>query len=149
MKSRAPATAGLSVEEVARLRMAVLRLARLIRQRATADITPSQLAVLVTVERHGPLTVGDIAAREQVRPPSASRIVAALCEQGLVARQGEAADRRVSRIAITSAGQALVDEHRNQGRTWLAGLVDGLEPDDVVRLRHALPVLEHLLEERR
>ena len=139
----------LSLDETARLRLVVLRLARVIRQRATSSVTPSQLAVLVTVDRHGPLTLGEIATRENMRPPSASRIVAALELQGLVTRQADPTDRRVSLIDVSRAGRDFVAEHREWGRSWIAGRVAELDPEEIDRIRAALPALERLLEEQR
>lgn len=145
--ARGTATSAMSLDEVGQLRLVILRAARVIRQRATAEITPSQLTVLVTVERHGPLTVGEIASRERMQAPSASRIVAALEERGLVTRQDDPGDRRVSRIVVAPPGQRLVDRHREEGRSWLADRITTLPSADVERLRRALPVLERLLED--
>lgn len=150
MSRPAPPTvaAALSVDEAARLRLAILRIARTIRQRATSGITPSQLSVLVTVERHGPLTLGEVAGREQVRPPSASRIVAALEADGLVVRHTDPNDRRVSVVEVSPAGRDLVAEHRVRGRTWIVDQVEGLDADEVDHIRRALPALERLVEAR-
>jgi DNA-binding MarR family transcriptional regulator len=145
--SATPSPAGtLTMEEASRLRLAVLRVARVIRQRATSTVTPSQLTVLMTVERDGPLTLGEIAARERMQPPSASRIVAALEAQGLVVRHTDPTDRRVSLIDASPAGHRFAAEHREWGRSWIAGRVGELEPDDVERIRAAIPALERLLE---
>src|SRR5947207_2485514 len=57
-----------------RLRLAVMRLARVLRQKAQDPITPSQLSALVSVERDGPVTLGDLAALEIVQPPTMTRI---------------------------------------------------------------------------
>ena len=92
-----------------RLRLAVMRLARVLRQKAQDPITPSQLSALVSVERDGPVTLGELAALESVQPPTMTRIVAALEEQGLVAREADPADRRVSRLDITAAGRKLLE----------------------------------------
>jgi DNA-binding MarR family transcriptional regulator len=141
-----PTTADLSLDETARLRLVVLRLARVIRQRATSRVTPSQLAVLVTVDAHGPLTLGEIASRENMRAPSASRIVAALEQQAMVTRQTDPTDRRVSLIDVSREGRSFVAEHREWGRSWIAGRVEALDADEVDRIRAALPALERLLE---
>ena len=71
-----------AVETVTRTRLAVLRLARRLRQQAFPGITPSQQSALAAIEHAGPLTLGALAAIENVRPPSITRIVAALEEQG-------------------------------------------------------------------
>ena len=72
------------------LRLAVARLARRVRQEGTSagdDLTASRLAALTTIEALGPITLGELAAIEQVQPPSMTRIVARLEEGGLVERQ--------------------------------------------------------------
>ena len=108
-KSPAPApvapilSAVLSVEEAARLRNAVTRLARRLRQHSSAGITPSQLAVLGSLRRSGPVTLNELAAAESVSAPSISRIVRALEDQGLVARVTVEDDRRSSMVGLTPA----------------------------------------------
>jgi len=97
------ATAGLAV----RLRLAIARVHRRARQEAITtgdDLTATRLAALATIENHGPLTLGDLAAMEQVQPPSMTRIVARLEEQGFVAREVDPDDRRVSRVRLTPTG---------------------------------------------
>ncbi len=134
-----------SVDDIDRLRLIVLRLARRIRAQATGDITPSQLAVLGTILRHDRLSVGQIAEYEHVQPPSASKIVAALERHGLVERTTDAADRRCTQISATAAGLDYADEVRAAGRTWLARQLDQLDADDVAAVEQALPALEQLL----
>src|SRR5437588_12070837 len=95
-----------------RLRLAVMRLARILRQKAQDQITPSQLSALVSVERDGPVTLGELAALESVQPPTMTRIVVALEEQGLVLREADPADRRIARVHVTTAGRKLLE--RNQ-----------------------------------
>src|SRR5436190_20346664 len=85
-------------ELAARLRLAVNRLARRLRQHADTDISPSQLSALATLTRKGPLTVGDLSAAERVKPPTMTRIVASLGELGLATRTTDPADRRVAQV---------------------------------------------------
>src|SRR5207248_11562840 len=92
----------------ARLRLAITRLARRLRQQAEGEVTPSQLSALSSVERLGPVTLGELAAVERVQPPSMTRIVAGLEEAGLVARKVDERDRRIARVPTTVAGQRLL-----------------------------------------
>lgn len=131
--------------DVDRLRVVLLRLARRIRTTYADDITPSQLTVLASLHRTGPMTVGQIAEHEHVRPPSASKIVAALEQAGLVERTTDPTDRRCQPIALTGAGHAYVDRARAAGRTFLAGRLGDLDASDVAALTAALPALERLL----
>src|SRR5438105_690835 len=87
-----------------RLRLAVVRLARLLRKTSQEQATASQLSALVAVERAGPITLGDLAAQERVQPPTMTRIVVALEEQGLLVREIDPEDRRVARVSITAPG---------------------------------------------
>ena len=91
------------------LRLAVARLARRVRQEGTSagdDLTASRLAALTTIEALGPITLGELAAIEQVQPPSMTRIVARLEEGGLVERQVDPNDRRIVRVRVTARRQA-------------------------------------------
>jgi DNA-binding MarR family transcriptional regulator len=125
--------------------LVLLRLARRIRSQYRGESTPSQMAVLTTLARHGPSTVGQIAEHEQVRPPSASKIVAALETQGLVARHADPEDRRCALIALTAAGDRLITDARVAGATWLASRLEELDLDELAALADAVPALEHLL----
>src|SRR4051812_37815546 len=127
------------------LRIAVMRLARRLRaERAEIDLTISQLAALASVERHGPLTLGALAAHERVQPPSMTRMVAALCDRGLVSRVPHETDGRQIVVAITDSGRELLREDRRRREAWLARQLDQLSADELGMLREAAPILEKL-----
>src|SRR5205814_10222001 len=90
-----------------RLRLAVMRLARVLRQKAQDPITPSQLSALVSIERDGPVTLGELAALESVVPPTMTRIVVALEEQELVRREVDPGERRIAGGDIAAVGRRL------------------------------------------
>jgi DNA-binding MarR family transcriptional regulator len=136
-------------EMTSRLRMVVARLSRRLRQEANEGATPSQLAALATSERRGPITLGDLAGHERVRPPSMTRIVAGLEETGLVRRDIDPADRRVARVSITVPGSRLLARSRTRKDAFLASLLEALEPDELVVLGKAVPILERLTEDSR
>ena len=127
------------------MRVVLLRLARRIRNSSDGDITPSQRVVLASIVHHGELTVGQIADHEHVKPPSASKIVAALEQRGFVERRIDPNDRRCVPIAATSEGVAFLESARAAGRTWLAGRLAELDTTDVDEIERALPALERLL----
>ena len=129
-----------------RLRMVVARLSRRLRQEANEGATPSQLAALATVERHGPITLGDLAGHERVRPPTMTRIVGGLEEARLVRREVDPSDRRVARVTITSEGSRLLARSRTRKDEFLATLLDHLDPDDRAVVERAVPILERLVE---
>src|SRR5438105_10288527 len=119
-------------ELTSRLRLAVGRLGRRLRQQAASgDLSQSQQSALFTVEHHGPITLGDLAAHERVQPPTMTRIVAALEELGLVHRDVDAADRRIARVSITAEGQRLLDRTRTRKNAFLAVQLGRLTADEL------------------
>src|SRR6201992_3719913 len=91
--------------DVTRLRVAIARLSRRLRRHALGGLTPTQLAALSTVERSGPLRLGDLAAAEGIAPSTLTRIVSVLEEAGYVRRDAEPKDARVSPLAATPHGR--------------------------------------------
>jgi DNA-binding MarR family transcriptional regulator len=146
-----PAATGADLGELAaRLRLAVARLHRRTRQEAVSegdDVSPSRLAALATVEKQGPITLGALAAEEQVQPPSMTRIVARLEEQGLVTREVDESDRRVARVGITPAGSELLAVTRTRRNAFLAQRIDRFTDDERAALAAALPLLERILDD--
>jgi len=136
-------------ELAAHLRLAVMRMHRRLRAEAGDELSPTLVAALVSVERHGPLTLGRLAELEGVTPPSITRIVAALERDGLVRREVDEADRRISRVALTPEGARLLRRTRRRKNAFLARRLDRLDDRDLAAVRAALPVLEHLLDDDR
>lgn len=131
-------------EMAARLRLSSTRLARRLRHEAGAGLTPSMLSALAVLDRHGPMTLGALAEHEQVAPPSITKVVHRLEADGLVERTADDADRRVTWVAPSAAGSALVAESRRRKTAWLAGRIQSLDEDGQRRLAAALDVLEEL-----
>lgn len=132
-----------------RLRLGVTRLARKLRREAEPGITPSMLAALSSVDRQGPLTMSELCAAEQVRPPSMTRIVAALVEEGLVSRQPDASDGRVAWVALTPEGRKLLDRSRSRKEAYLAKALRTLDRRELETLEDAASILERLTEGQR
>jgi DNA-binding MarR family transcriptional regulator len=142
-------TTGVDPDEAAlaaRLRLAVTRLHRCLRQQADAGLTPSQASALAGVERLGSPTLGALAAREAVQPPSMTRIVGALEELGHVARVIDASDRRVVRITITPSGGAVLRHIRSLKNAFLAERVAALDPTERAALGDLTTLLERLVD---
>jgi DNA-binding MarR family transcriptional regulator len=131
----------------ARLRLAVMRLARRLRQQADQGVTPSQLAALSSIDRLGPLTLGDLSTVERVRPPTMTRIVAGLEELQLVRRERDPQDRRVARVRLTPAGQRFVQRSRTRKDAYLASRLRTLGPDELDTLHRATAILERVLDD--
>ena len=136
-------------EVVSRLRLAVLRVARRMRQQANAGVTASQLSVLATVERHGPVGLKELAAIERVQPPSITRIVAALEDAGLVVRAVSPQDRRAAQVSLTADGTHDVTQGPAAARR-VARPTPRHDGPSGRRGHHtrALPALERLIEDR-
>lgn len=128
----------------ARLRLGVTRLARRLRQEAEAGITPSMLSALSTVDRQGTLTMGDLCAAEQVQPPTMTRIVAALLEAGLIAREADPADGRVAWVRLTSEGRKLLERSRGRKEAYLSKALRDLDPRELATLEDATAILERI-----
>jgi DNA-binding MarR family transcriptional regulator len=131
-------------EIAASLRLSATRLARRLRQESDAGLTPSQLSALAAIQNEGPLTLGALADHERVAPPTVTRVVTKLETDGLVQRTADAEDRRVSRVATTTAGDALLAELRKRKTAWLTARLAELDDDQRTRLADALDVLEIL-----
>lgn len=138
---------GIPIDDVNRLRHTLLRLVRNIRSHSLGDVTQSQAAMLASVWRHGPATIGQLADHEHVLPPAASKIIAALERRGFVERASDPTDRRTVTVSLSEAGREYLGEVRAAATSWLAGKVDALSHDEAELLVAALPVLERLLEE--
>ena len=136
------------VTEVAgHLRLVVARTARRLRQEAGGGLSPSLNTALATVDRHGPLTPSELADRERISRPTATRLVARLEEQGLVARTADPADGRSSLLAATPAGSALLAELRTRKDAYLARRLRRLDADERATLARASELLDRLLED--
>ena len=136
----------------ARLRLAVVRTARRLRQEANAAegagaLSPTLNAALATISNHGPLTPSELAERERVRRPTATRIVSNLVELGLVTRTPDPSDGRGFLVAPTAAGSALLKRLRGRKNVFLAKRMRELDPEDVATLERASEILERMLDE--
>lgn len=127
------------------LRTTVMRLARRLRnQRADTSLSLGHLSALGTLDRHGPLTPGELAARERVQPPSMTRTVAALEVAGLVTRTDHPTDGRQVLVAVSATGRTLLKDDRKRRDAWLAQRMRDLDPADLEVLRQAAAVLDKL-----
>src|SRR6266567_6785778 len=144
---RRTGTAAPAVPEVAsRVRLAVMRLARRLRQESAEGLTPSMLSFLSAIHGAQPVTLGELAAIERVRPPTITAAVGRLEEQGLVHRRTDSRDRRVARVEITSHGRRLLAESRSRKTAYLEQQFAALSAEERATLARAAAILERLLE---
>jgi DNA-binding MarR family transcriptional regulator len=146
--SRPTGQPALTQEELAgRLRSAVNRLQRRLRRESLGGLSPAQASALGSVHRHGEPTLGELAAIEQVQPPTITRIVAGLTEAGMVTRVADANDRRSARVRTTPAGERALERIRTRKNAFLRRRLDELGADEQQRAAELVVLLEHILEE--
>jgi DNA-binding MarR family transcriptional regulator len=143
----ATTSAAVDTEVAARLRLAIVRTARRLRQEAGTDLSPSLTAALSTVERHGPMTPSELASRERIQRPTATRVLARLVEEGLVQRTPDPQDGRSALVAATPAARELLAELRTRKTAFLAERLERLDPEDRAVLDRAADILEGMLGE--
>jgi DNA-binding MarR family transcriptional regulator len=132
----------------ARLRIAVTRLNRRLRQEAETGVSPSQESALSTIRRLGKPTLGELAQAEQVQPPTMTRVVASMEAAGLVVRRGDAGDRRVARVELTAQGRAAIERIRNLKNAYLARQIATLSGVEQAQAAELAALLERLVEDR-
>jgi DNA-binding MarR family transcriptional regulator len=137
----AAADAGL---DVARLRVAVLRLSRRLRKHYLAGLTPSQLSTLSTVGKCGPVRLGDLAATERIAPSTLTRLISVLEGLGYVRRDAAPGDARAYLVSVTEDGRQVLERIRDEATILLTDILATLPPDQLGALADALPALEQL-----
>ncbi len=143
---------GTLAESAARLRLAIVRTSRRLRQEAAGavgELTPTSVSALATVERHGPLTPSELAEIERVKRPTATRTLRRLDEAGLIDRAPDPTDGRSALLSISSAGRERLRRLRGRKNAYLARRMQGLEPADLEALDRAAAILEGMLEGER
>jgi DNA-binding MarR family transcriptional regulator len=135
------------LDQAERLRVGTARLARRLRQQAGTGLTPSQSSALLSIDKHGPLTLGRLARIEQIAPPTTTRIVAKLEEDGLVRREPDPNDRRSSLVEATAEGRRRLDHGRRRRSAWLAERLATFDDEQRADVAAALRVIEALAAE--
>lgn len=136
----------MSTRELAsELLVSLMRLVRRLRaQRPDHGLTLTQLSALGTLERLGPMRIGELAEREKVQPPSMTRTVAALEERGLVTRTTDPTDRRNVVVAVSRRGLELLRDDRRRREQWLAARLAELSDDERALLARVAPILDRI-----
>jgi DNA-binding MarR family transcriptional regulator len=140
----ATTSAATAQDLAARLRTAVARTTRRLRQEGGGDLSPALTAALSTIERHGPLTPSELAQRERVMRPTATRFLAKLHARGVVTRTADPGDKRSSLIAITDDGRALLIELRTRKDAFLSRRLEALSTEDRATIERAVELLESI-----
>lgn len=136
------------VEQLAAdLRLTIGRVARRLRQLAPGDLTPSQRSALATLERHGPLRLGDLARIEVVTPPSITGIAKRLEDKGMIIRTPDPDDGRSTVIAISDKGRATLQAVRRQRMLFLIERLGELSEAERSAVRDVLDILNSVVRE--
>jgi DNA-binding MarR family transcriptional regulator len=128
------------------LRFSVMRLRRrlAVERDPANELSMNAMAVLGALYRHGEVSLGELAAHERVQPPSMTRHVKWLEEEGYVARRSHESDGRQVLVSLSQKGRAMVLADRRRRDEWLATRLRELTPDERDILRKAAPILERL-----
>jgi DNA-binding MarR family transcriptional regulator len=149
-RSARPAASRPAEQLADRLHSAAIHLLRRLRREDDATgLSAPRLSALSVVVFAGPLTLGELAAAEQVRPPTMSRLVSALEARGLVTREMDTRDRRLTRIRATAKGKALLARGRARRVGVLARQLRALSPRQLATLDRAVAVLERVIRDPR
>jgi DNA-binding MarR family transcriptional regulator len=139
----------LSIEAADRFHSAAIHALRHVRREDPATgVPPAQLSALSVLVFGGPRTLGELAAAEQVRPPTMTRIVQALEQDGLVRRERDPSDGRVHRLRATAKGRRVMQRARERRITNLAALVERLTPQEMAHVRDAAELVEKALAQQ-
>jgi len=144
-RGRRPSVAATTADLADRLHSAAIHLLRRLRREDDASGLPApQLSAMSVIVFGGPITLGALAGAEQVRPPTITKLVATLEEQGLVEREIDPDDRRIVRVKATARGTRLLYDGRRRRVASLAESVRGLPAADRAALAKAIPILEKI-----
>jgi DNA-binding MarR family transcriptional regulator len=127
------------------LRLSVVRLNRRLRsQRTDETVSLTQVSAMATLRSCGSMTPSELAASERVRPPSMTRVIAALEEAGLVSRRDHPTDGRQSIIELTESGIDLLQAEASLKERWLDKRLAELTEDERVTLSRAAEIIDRM-----
>jgi len=137
----------MDTELVARLRVVISRLARVLNDTSTGeDLTPTQYSLLGLIHVRGPLGLTELIELEGLNPTMLSRVVKVLDERGLIRRMQDPDDLRAARVAATPEGAKVHERVRARRAKVLSDCLADLSPDTAATLLAAVPALETLAE---
>ena len=131
------------------LRATFGKLKRRLREQAGAgDLTPSQMSVLLRLEREGPATTSNLARLEAMRPQSMGAVIAALEAAGLVTGAPDPTDGRQTILSLTEACRRWIEEKRAARQDWLTRAIQArLSPAEQDRLMEAVELIRRLVDD--
>ena len=102
------------------------------------------MSALGILFREGECTIGVLAAHERVQPPSMTRTVNCLVDEGYAVRRANASDGRQVLVDITDKGRENILADRRRRDAWLAQRLRELTPEERALLREAAPLIQRL-----
>jgi DNA-binding MarR family transcriptional regulator len=136
-------------DTAAKVRMAIVRISRRLRQEAATEetgLTPTSTSALASIDRHGPLTPSELARIERVKRPTMTRTLGHLEKLGLVERTPDPADGRSSLVAVNADGRDRLRRLRRRKNAYLARRMRDLPAADVETLERAAEILDRMRE---
>ncbi|MFN0178206.1 MAG: MarR family winged helix-turn-helix transcriptional regulator [Gemmatimonadales bacterium] len=135
----------LAAELATRLHSAAIHLLRRLRvEDAAIGLSGPRASALSVIVFGGPVTLGDLARAEQVRPPTMSRLVAGLVKSGLAETERDANDRRIQRIRATAKGRSLLEAGRLRRVRRLTKDLERLTAEEYTMLAAAVTTMERV-----
>jgi DNA-binding MarR family transcriptional regulator len=139
-----------SIDAADRFHSAAIHALRHVRREDPATgVSAAQLSALSVLVFGGPRTLGELAAAEQVRPATITRIAQSLVEDGYASRKRDSDDGRVVRLTATAKGRRVMQKGRERRVDSLARLLGRLSPGEVARVREAAELVERALTQER
>jgi DNA-binding MarR family transcriptional regulator len=130
-----------------RLRTAVTRLNRRLRSSSLGGVSPTQASALAMIDRLGAPSLGELAAAEQVQPPTITRLIASLERDGLVQRRVDGEDRRCLRVTLTASGRRELSSIRGKKAAFFEQRLETLDDDELEAVVRVIGILERWTEE--
>ena len=131
----------------AELRLVIGRLIRSIRQHNASGLTPSQVSALATIEEFGPIRISELAFREFIGAPVATRVTASLEELNYIKRVQDFLDKRACLVELTATGQKVLRNLWQERTVGINQRIQMLSKSEIAALNAALPVLDKLAKE--
>jgi DNA-binding MarR family transcriptional regulator len=129
------------------LRLVIGRLVRSMRQHNTSGLTPSQVSALVTIEEFGPIRISDLATRESIGAPVATRVIASLEDLKYIKRVQDSLDKRACLVELSTPGHKVLKNLREERTVGINQRIQMLSKSEIAALNAALPVLNKLAKD--
>ena len=130
-----------------RLHSAAIHLLRRVRRTDPKTGVPAAQLSALSVLMGGPRTLGELAAAEQVRPPTMTKLVQELERAGLASRERDPEDARVVRLRSTAKGQRILQRGRDMRITELERRLRGLDAEELATLERAVGIIERVVRD--